>query len=409
MSKLKGNLVIVQSGGPTAVINSSVAGVVLEAMKYPEIKEIYGGINGILGVLHENLIDLRKEGKKTVHGLRTTPSSALGSCRHKLDTRDLERIFKVLKAYNICYFFIAGGNDSMDTGNKVAKLAKEKNYQLRVIGIPKTIDNDLCHTDHCPGYASVARWLAIATRDAGLDTEAIYTSDTVKVIETMGRNSGWVTAATALAKRKKTDAPHLIYLPERPFVHEKFLADVEQVYRKLGYCVIAVCEGLKDKKGNTLVESKKKVDVDKFGHAQRGGVGQYLCDLVAENLKIKARTDKPGTIQRVSMVCASPVDLREAYEVARKAVQSAVCGHSGYMVSIQREYRISGRYTFCTRLVELERVANKIRLVPEEYINRQGNFVSQEFYEYARPLIGPLPRYTRLKKHFVKKRLPTYK
>lgn len=403
---LKGNLVIVQSGGPTAVINSSVAGVVEEAVRHREIREIYGGINGILGVLYEELIDLKKEAPEIISGLRRTPSSALGSCRYKLGEKDPERIFKALKAHNIRYFLIAGGNDSMDTGNKVVKMARDRNYELRVIGIPKTIDNDLCYTDHCPGYPSVARWLAIAIRDAGLDTEAIYTSDPVKIIETMGRNSGWVTAAAALSKERENDAPHLIYLPERPFIKEKFLEDVEKVYRKLGYCVTAVCEGLKDEKGEILIESKKATDIDKFGHAQRGGVGQYLCDLIAENLELKARSDMPGTIQRVSMVCASPVDLQEAYMVGRKAVDYAIQGNSGYMVSIIRK---AAPYSSFTMLTELEKVAGKTRTLPDYFINSEGNFVTPMFLKWAKPLLGgPLPEYARIKKFFVKKKLKPY-
>jgi len=404
---LKGNLVIVQSGGPTAVINNSVAGVVEEAKKYKEINEIYGGINGILGVLQENLIDLRKESKGTIKGLKTTPSSALGSCRYKLSETDLERILKVLRVHNIRYFLIAGGNDSMDTGNRIAKMTRERNYELKVIGIPKTIDNDLYYTDYCPGYPSVARWLAIATRDAGLDTEAIYTSDTVKVIETMGRDSGWVTAATALAKERENDAPHLIYLPERPFIKERFLEDVERVYRKLGYCVIAVCEGLKDEKSQTLVESRKTVDLDKFGHAQRGGVGQYLCDLITENLKIKARSDKPGTVQRVSMVCASEIDLKNAYLVGQIAVNCAVSGETEKMITLLRNPKgVLNSWYFGQ--VPLAMVANRTRKVPEDFINSEGNFVTPKFLRYAKPLIGRLPKYVKLKKHFVEKKLTSY-
>src|SRR3990167_2637994 len=215
-NSLKGNCIIAQSGGPTAVINSSIAGAIHECLKHKEIKGIYGAINGILGVLNENIVDLRKEKPAEIEKLRKTPSSALGSCRHKLKEEDLNKIVNVFSKYNIRYFFCAGGNDSMDTANKVSKLAQKEGYELNVMGIPKTVDNDLPITDHCPGYGSVARWLAISVRDAGLDTEAIYTSDTVKIIETMGRNAGWITASTALAKEREDDAPNLIYLPERP-------------------------------------------------------------------------------------------------------------------------------------------------------------------------------------------------
>ena len=412
MSSVKGNLIVLQSGGPTAVINSSVAGVVLKASASPGVGEVYGAINGILGVLNEELVDLKREDPGTIEGLRSTPSSALGSCRYKIDERDLERVFDVIRAHDIHYFLIAGGNDSMDTGDKVARMAQDSGYELRVIGVPKTVDNDLVETDHCPGYPSIARWLAIAVRDAGLDTEAIYTSDTVKVVETMGRDSGWVTAATALARENEDDAPHLVYLPERPFAEDRFLEDVDGVYRRLGYCVIAACEGLRDENGEILVESSAAVDEDAFGHAQRGGVGQYLCDLIAKNLKIKARADKPGTIQRVSMVGASRVDLEESFMVGQRAVEYALEGSSGHMVGIARGESPGtlvpddgSGYSSAARLVDFARVANSTKGVPDSFINPDGNFVSDEFTAWARPLIGDLPKYARLQKFPVSKKL----
>lgn len=228
------NLLVAQSGGPTAVINSSLCGITEEALRYEKIKGIYGAVNGILGVLREELVDLRQEDLSSIRNLRRTPSAALGSCRYKLSERDFSRLLEVFTAHDIGYFLYAGGNDSMDTAHKVAKLAAEEKYELRVMGVPKTVDNDLQVTDHCPGYGSVARFNAIATRDSSLDTEAIYTSDTIKIIETMGRDTGWITASTALAKETEDSGPHLIYLPERPFIAEKFLNDVKEVYDKLG-------------------------------------------------------------------------------------------------------------------------------------------------------------------------------
>ena len=226
MAKLKGNVIIGQSGGPTAVINSSLAGVVQEASKHDEITGVIGMVHGIMGVIKEDFIDLGKQDPEAIEGLRHTPSAALSSCRYKVSPNEYDRILEVLKKYNIRYFFYAGGNDSQDTAKKISSIAKENGYEMRAIGIPKTVDNDLPEIDHCPGYGSVARWLAIATRDAGLDTEAIGIVDNVKVIETMGRNTGWITAATAMAKENEDDAPHLIYLPEKPFEEENFLADV---------------------------------------------------------------------------------------------------------------------------------------------------------------------------------------
>jgi 6-phosphofructokinase 1 len=395
MAKLKGNLVIGQSGGPTAVISSSLAGAVQEAMKHEEITGIYGMMHGIMGLINEDLIDLGKQKPEVIEGLRRTPSAAIGSCRYKVAVKEYDKILGVMEKYNIRYFFYIGGNDSQDTAKKISALAKDKGYDLRAMGIPKTVDNDLPETDHCPGYGSVGRWLTIATRDAGLDTEAIGIVDNVKVIETMGRNTGWITATTALAKEREDDAPHLIYLPERPFDEEKFLADVEAVYRKLGYCVITVCEGLVDKDGEYITASSRSIDTDKFGHRQLGGVAQYLCDVVANGLNIKARWDKPGTIQRVSVVCASETDLQEAYMVGKMAVRHAVEGKTDYMVTLVREP--GAEYKCTTGLVDLDKVALGTKRVPDEFINVSGNGVTDAFIEYARPLIGgPLPEYARL-------------
>lgn len=408
MGKLRGNCVLAQSGGPTAVINSSIAGAIQEALRYPEIEGIYGAINGILGVLYEELIDLRKEEPMTINGLMGTPSSALGSCRRKLSSNDYSRILEVFRAHNIRYFFYNGGNDSMDTANKVANLAAEAGYELRVIGIPKTIDNDLMITDHCPGYGSVARHNAIFIRDAARDNEAIYTTDTVKVIEVMGRNTGWIAAAAALARETDEDGPHLIYMPERPTSREKLLADVEREYRKRGRVVIAVSEGMVDETGEPISASTSKVDVDGFGHKQYGGVGEAVCELIKNGLKIKARANKPGTSQRTAADRVSFVDQREAYLVGQMAVRTAIEGKSGYMITLVRED--SKEYRCTTGLAPLADVANAIRSLPDEFINEEGNYVTPAFIEYAKPLIGgPLPPYVRFEKHYLEKKLQPFK
>jgi 6-phosphofructokinase 1 len=402
------NLLVAQSGGPTAVINSSVSGIVAEAIRNDNVDGIYGAINGILGVLNEDLVDLRLEENSSIQKLRQTPSAALGSCRYKLSDRDYGRLLEVFMAHKIRYFLCAGGNDSMDTAHKVAKLSSNRNYELQVIGVPKTVDNDLMITDHCPGYGSVARFNAIATRDSGLDTEAIYTSDTIKIIETMGRDTGWITASTALGKDGEDSAPHLVYLPERPFVAETFLQDVKNVYDHLGRAVICVCEGLKNEKGEFLKASSKEIDTDRFGHAQLGGVGEYLVNLISKELKIKARCDKPGTIQRVSMVCASQVDLAEAYRVGQLAIAKAVDGETDKMVTIVRKRE--DPYESENGLVELEEVALRTKKFPEAFINKQSNYVTDAFLRYASPLIGgPLPDYAHLRKERVRKQLPQYK
>jgi 6-phosphofructokinase len=395
---LKGNLIVCQSGGPTAVINSSLVGVIDEALRHENIKEIYGAVNGILGILNLSIIDLKREDPSTIARLRNTPSSALGSSRYKIKEEDLDKILETFKKYNIRYFFVNGGNDSMDTGSRVLKFAEKKGFELRVIGIPKTVDNDLIYTDHCPGYGSIGRWLAIATMNAGRDTEGIYTADPIKIIETMGRDTGWVGATTSLAKQQEEDAPHLIYLPEAPFSIEKFLKDVQTIYRTFGYAVIVVSEGLRGKDGKPIVESKRPIDMDSFGHRQPGGICQYLVDAVAENLGLKARFDKPGTIQRSSLLCASTTDLEEAYRVGKMAVQYAIEGKSGFMVTLERIN--SSHYQIETGLVELERVANQVRPFPWEFINENHNFVTSEFLKYFYPLMGgDLPKYARLKKY----------
>lgn len=405
MAGLRGKLVMAQSGGPTAVINSSICGVIQEALQHDEFDGVYGAINGIMGVLHENLIDLAKETPETIEHLRRTPSSALGSCRRKLDQADLERILAVFKAHNIRYFFYNGGNDSMDTADKISRMATEFGYEMRVMGIPKTVDNDLVETDHCPGFGSVARWMAIAMRDAGRDTEAIAnTSTAIKIIEAMGRDSGWITGATVLAKQDPDDAPQLIYLPEVEFDMDTFLNDVQKVYDRLGHVLIAVSEGIRGKNGEILVKSDS---VDAFGHVQLEGVGDYLANVIKKQLGIKARCDKPGTVQRVSILGASQSDLQEAYLVGQMAVKYAVEGHSGQMVALVRE--ADEPYCCITGTVPLEKVANAKKIIPPDYITSEGNFVTDKFIRYVKPLAGELlPDYMRFQKHFVGKQLDEY-
>jgi 6-phosphofructokinase 1 len=393
-----------QSGGPTAVINCSLVGVIEEAKKHAEIGDILGCLHGADGLLAEDLCDLRAEDPQNVWALCQAPAAALGSCRHKLKPADYERILKVLQAHDVRYFMYVGGNDSADTAHQVGKLAAASGYDLRAISVPKTVDNDLGFTDHCPGYGSVARAIATFTMDAGRDTEAIGVVDNVKVIETMGRNAGWITAATALAKHGPDDAPHLIYLPERPLPIERIMSDVKAVFDRLGYCVIAVCEGLKDEKGETLVASKRAVDTDSFGHKQLGGVADFLCDRIATDTGLKARFDKPGTIQRMAMLAVSPVDQDEAYLVGQMAVREACNGVTDKMVTL---VRLPGAEYKCgTGLAPLSEVANAEHLIPDEFINAEGNGVTEAFLEYLRPLIGPpLPDYARLAKKPVAKRL----
>ena len=399
---LKGNVVVGQSGGPTAVINASLAGVIEEAQQHSDITGIYGMWHGIQGLLEEELIDLGKQPEAIIKGLQSTPSAALGSCRYKLKEDDLGKILEIFKKYNIRYFHYIGGNDSQDTSNKISKLAQQEGYELRAIGVPKTIDNDLSATDHCPGYGSVARYIAITTMDSGKDTEAIGLVDNVKIIEAMGRNAGWITAASVLGKKDEDDPPHLVYVPECPITWDSFLNDVQRVYDRLGYCFVVACEGVTDAEtGDVITASASTIDVDAFGHKQMGGVADTLCKEIAPKLDIKARHDKPGTIQRMSMALASQVDIEEAYMVGAQAVREAISGKTDYMVTLVRES--NDPYTCVTGLAPLEEAALAEKKMPRDFMNEAGNMPTQKFIDYARPLIGdPLPEYVKLEKIRVK-------
>lgn len=401
---MKGKAVVGQSGGPTAVINNSLVGVIHEAMEHPEIEAVYGAVHGIKGVLEEEFIDLTRQHREVLEGLRRTPGAALGSIRYKLKEEDYERILEVFKAHNIRYFFYIGGNDSMDTANRLANLARQIDYEIRVIGIPKTIDNDLAHTDHCPGYGSAARFVAMATRDTGWDTRAMKQDNPVKIIEIMGRNAGWLAGASVLGKERDDDPPHLIYLPERPLSHEKLLRDVEEMYRRYGYVVIALSEGVCTETGEPFGGEFAPKEKDAFGHVLKGGASDAAAALIRNNLGLRVRIDKPNYLYRSFMACASEVDIREAYEVGRAAVRAAVTGETAKMVTIIRVP--DGEYRSTTGLVELEKVANVERKMPDEYISEDDNFVTEAFIEYARPLIGgPLPEYARLEDLRVPKKL----
>jgi len=401
---LEGNALVGQSGGPTAVINASLAGVIEEAKRHPEIGDIYGAVNGVEGLLREEMVDLRAQSDEALRLLPHTPSAALRSCRKKLSDADYQQLLAIFQAHNIRYFFYIGGNDSADTSHRAGVLAKGAGWEMRVVGVPKTVDNDLAYTDHCPGYGSAARFNALATRDAGLDSQAMHSVDVVKIIETMGRNAGWITAATALARERPDDPPHLIYLPERPFDPDRFLADVKRQVDEGQGCVVAVCEGLRDAEGNILVAFKHAVGTDSFGHRQLGGVGDYLVDLIAKGLNVKARFDKAGTIQRSFGLAQSEVDVAEAKLVGAAAVRQACQGVSDQMVTL---VRVSNKPYRCeTGLAPLEAVANAEHPVPDEFINEAGNDVTAAFVEYARPLIGaPLPPYARLEMKRVAKKI----
>ncbi len=400
---IKGNVVVGQSGGPTAVINNSLVGVIQEAKEHAEIGDILGMSHGIAGILNQELIDLRQESDQTLARLRNTPASALGTVRYKVTDEDYERILEVFRAYDVRYFFYIGGNDSADTTHKIHLLAASRGYELHAIAVPKTVDNDLAETDHCPGYGSAARFVATAIRDTAYDTAAMGASSPIKFMEVMGRHAGWLTAAAALAKENPEDAPHLIYMPEHGVTIEQVLEDVKYWYDRLGHCVVAVSEGLRGPKGESLSVRGGAGEVDAFGHARLGGIVEVLEEAVNEAYGLRARYDKPGYLQRSFGSLQSSVDRQEAYEVGRAAVRAALAGESGKMISLIREP--GPRYRSTTGLVELDKVANHERMMPAEFINEAGNGVTEAFLAYARPLIGePLPPYARLAGKLVPKR-----
>jgi 6-phosphofructokinase 1 len=409
----KGNIIIGQSGGPTPVINCSLYGIISEAKKYG-FEKIIGMINGIEGVLKEELIDLKCEKEETLESIKMTPGAALGSCRYMLNTEDpsdpnIKRIFEVFSKHDIRYFFYIGGNDSMDTADKINKAAQKAGYDLRVIGIPKTVDNDLVGTDHCPGFGSAVKYVATSVMEAGLHTESMYTSEPVTILVTVGRNTGWLPAASALARRDEIDAPHLIYFPEIPFSIEKFLVDVQSTYEKFGGVFIVTGEGLVDSNGSYLTARTSDVATDSFGHPELGGVGDYLKHIIEDKLGLRTRCIKLDICQQSAMHFASQTDVLEAALAGRAAVDYALEGKSGYMVAFEREP--GDVYRLRTGLVELSRVANSERKVPRQWINEEGNFPTQEFLSYVRPLIQGevsinikegLPVYTRLRKKRIK-------
>lgn len=419
MTELTGNLLVAQSGGPTAVINASVAGVIQEAGRHGCIEEIYGGLNGIFGILNETLIDLNEEKAKTIAGLKHTPAAALGTCRYKVDfkqqpakaAQDMDRLFAVFQAHNIRFFFYAGGNDSQDTTNKIHEEAVKRGWEMRCIGIPKTIDNDLPHTDHCNGYGSVIKYNAVTVMEVAFDVSSMATDDgSCCIIEVMGRAAGWIAAGTVLAKRQPTDAPHIILLPEVPFDQEKFLARVKETVASLKYCIVVVGEGLKNAVGEEIGVDKSRVDA--FGHAVLGGAADRLAEIVQAKLNLKTRTVKLGYAQRAAAHFASETDVLEAVACGETAVRAAVGGKSGYMVKIVR--LSSQPYRWATDLQPLNDIANVEHFLPRDWITEDGFLPNEKFIEYARPLIegnlhlpmeGGLPKFAVLDKVPVEKKL----
>ena len=409
---LTGSVIIGQSGGHSAVINASAYGVIKTALENENITKVYGAFHGIKGVLNDQLMIMDEEDPKELELLLSTPSSALGSCRYKIadpdvDDADYKRILEIFQKYNVRYFFYNGGNDSMDTCNKISKYMNRVGYECRVMGVPKTIDNDLAGTDHCPGFASAAKYIATSVMEVSRDCH-VYDTGMVTIIECMGRHAGWLTAAAALAG-VKGDGPDLIYLPEVDFHMDSFLADVKRVYEEKKNCIVAVSEGIHYADG-TFVSEAKTSGTDGFGHAQLGGLAARLADVVKAATGAKVRPIELSLLQRCAAHCASGTDIAESFLSGKTAVEAAVAGETDKMVGFACTRGEDG-YRCEPKLFDLSLVANTEKKVPTEWINAQGNQVTQAFIDYCLPLIqgetgmikeDGLPRFCHLKRVFAK-------
>ena len=412
MNELKGACIIGQSGGPTSVINASAYGVIDTALKSGCITQVLGAEHGIKGVLNDRLFDMGLEDPEELRLMKYTPSSALGSCRYKIadpekDDTDYKRILEVFKKHNVRYFFYNGGNDSMDTCNKISKYMQSVGYECRVMGVPKTIDNDLWGTDHCPGYASAAKYIATSIMEVYHDAR-VYDTGMIAVVEVMGRHAGWLTAASALASEYGC-GPDLIYMPETDFDMDKFIADAKRIYAERNYCLIAVSEGIQYADG-TLVSEAKTSATDGFGHAQLGGTATMLAEILKKETGAKVRGIELNLLQRCGAHLASKTDIEESYMAGKAAVENAVAGITDKMIGFERGV-VDGKYACRTKLLPLTEVANTEKKLPREWINEAGNGVNHQFIEYALPLIqgepdlpkvDSLPRFCHLKKILAK-------
>jgi 6-phosphofructokinase len=414
----KKNAFYAQSGGVTAVINATASGVIETARKHKkEIGKIYAGRNGIIGALTEDLIDTNKESAKAIAGLRYTPAGAFGSCRYKLkgleeNKVEYERLIEVFKAHNIGYFFYNGGGDSQDTAYKVSQLGEKLGYPITCIGVPKTVDNDLPVTDNCPGFGSVAKYVAVSIREAGYDVASMAkTSTKVFVLEVMGRHAGWIAASGGLAAEQERDAPHIILFPEIPFEEDKFLARVEEAVANYGYCAIVVSEGVKNKAGKFLSEAGT---TDAFGHTQLGGVAPAISQLVKDRLGLKYHWAVADYLQRSARHLASRTDVEQAYALGKAAVELALEGKNAVMPTIVR--KSDKPYRWRIGVANLADVANKEKKLPRDFISPDGMGITEACRRYLQPLIegedyppykNGLPQYVQLKNEAVPKKLTT--
>ncbi len=417
---MKKNILYAQSGGVTPVINASACGVIEAAREQPDkIGKVLAGKDGIIGILREELIDTSRERKADIAALKHTPGGAFGSCRYKLKSidesrREYERLIEVLKAHNVGYFFYNGGGDSADTAHKVSQIGKKLGFPVQCIGIPKTIDNDLPITDNCPGFGSVAKYVAVSIMEASLDVESMASSSTkVFIMEVMGRHAGWIAAAGGLAQRQDGDPPHIILFPEVPFDQKAFLARVKQSVEQHGYCSIVVSEGVRGPDGRFLAESGTR---DAFGHAQLGGAAPVVAEIVKSSLGYKYHWAVSDYLQRSARHIASSTDLDQAYAVGTAAVKFALQGKSGVMPVIKRVS--NSPYRWKIDEAQLGRVANREKMMPKTYITADGFGITPAARRYLEPLIRGeayppydrhgLPRYVRMKKVMVKKVLPEF-
>lgn len=416
----KANLFYAQSGGVTSVINASACGVIETARKNKDkIGKVYAGLNGIVGALNEDLIDTSKESASSIAALRSTPSGAFGSCRYKLKSftenkREYERLMEVFKAHNIRYFLYNGGGDSQDTANKISQLSLEIGFPITCIGVPKTVDNDLPITDNCPGFGSVAKYVGVSIREAGLDVASMCESSTkIFVMEVMGRHAGWIAGAAGLATEQEGDAPHIILFPEIAFDKEKFMRKVKSSVRKYGYCAIVVSEGAQYKDGSFLADAGGK---DAFGHVQLGGVAPYLAEMIKAETGYKYHWAVADYLQRAARHIASATDVDQAYAVGEAAVKFALAGKNAVMPTIVRGK--GKKYSWKIGEAKLSDVANVEKMMPRNYITRDGFHITDKAREYFAPLIAGedyptfkrgLPQYARLKKVLVQKKLKKWR
>ena len=393
-AKGKNNVLVIQSGGPTPVMNQSLAGVVQQANEHNAFGEVYGAVHGIAGVLKGELLDLRKQSRQAWPRIARSPGAALGTGRRNLDPEEIPAVLETLKKLGIKFLFTIGGNDTAETAHLIAGQTAGTDTEITAIHIPKTIDNDLMVTDHCPGFGSAARFVALATMGVGKDAEAMGDACPITVIEVMGRDAGWLAASAVLGKRSAMDAPHFVVVPEVPVDEGHFLDRIEEAYRRWGYAVAVTAENAQSKAG-PLGSGREPYYVDDFGHKYYEGPARYLAEIASRVLKVRTRFEEPGTIQRSMMACVSGTDAAEAHLVGKAAVRYAVEGQTDRMVTLIRQP--GRRYSCDTGLTPLENIAGQVKVLPQEYFDADAALPTSDYVGYARPLSGgPLPKYPRL-------------